>query len=63
MVYICRVSYAVSRHWIDKPYKNVNDLIKHKSKKEFEKVTNYIFHDAVLSIASIWYKAWKKFIN
>ena len=63
MVYICRVSYAVSRKWIDKPYKDVKDLIKHKGKQEFEKVTNYIFHDAVLSIASIWYKAWRRFIT
>lgn len=62
LVYVCRVSYAVSRHWISKPYKSAKELIKHKGKKDFEKFTNCIFHDAVLSIASIWYKAWLRFI-
>lgn len=62
MVYICRVSYALSRHWIKKPYKDVKALIRGIGKAEFERVTNYIFHDAVQSVASIWYKAWRRFI-
>lgn len=63
MVYICRVSYALSRDWIKKPYKDVKALIRGIGKAEFEKVTNYIFHDAAQSIASMWYKAWKRFIS
>jgi len=63
MVYICRVSYAVSRHWIKEPYKDVKSLIRGIGKTEFERVTNYIFHDAVQAIASIWLKAWKRFIT
>ena len=63
MVYVCRVSYAVSRSWIEKPYKDANELIKTIGKAEFARVTNYIFHDAVQSITSIWYKVWRRFIT
>jgi hypothetical protein len=61
MMYICRTSYALSRFWIDKPYPSAAALIADKGPAEFSRVTNLIFHDAVLSPASLWYKAWKKF--
>lgn len=63
MVCVCRVSYAVSRQWIKEPYEDVKDLIRGIGEAEFARVTNYIFHDAVQAIASIWYKAWRKFIT
>ena len=62
MVYITRVSYAVSRKWIDRPYKDVEELVESKP-EEFKEVTNYIFHDAVESVARIWYKAWRRFVD
>lgn len=62
MVYIARVSYALSRHWIRKPYKDVSAMIEDIGEDEFEKVTNYIFHDAVQSIATIWCKAWQRYV-
>ena len=63
MVHIARTSYAVSRKWIDRPYKYVNELINSSTKAEgeFMQVTNYIFHDAVESVARLWMKAWKRF--
>jgi hypothetical protein len=60
MVYITRTSYAVSRTLIDKPYKNAHALVRAKE-GDFEKVTNYIFHDAVESVARLWLKAWERF--
>ena len=62
MVYIARVSYAFSRRWIPKPYRDVDAMIQDIRKEEFEKATNYIFHDAVQSITAIWYKAWRRFV-
>lgn len=48
------VLWAVSREWIDKSYKNVNELIK-KNPDEFKEATNFlVFHDAVESVARIW---------
>ena len=71
MVYICRVSYALSRAWIDKEntedkksgYGDVRELIGRKGKDEFVDVTNRIFHDAVESVARIWLLVWGKFIR
>ena len=63
MVCVCRVSYTVSRQWIKEPYKDVKDLIQGIGEAEFARVTNYIFHDTVQAIASIWHKAWCKFIT
>jgi hypothetical protein len=63
MVYIARVSFAVARKWIDKPYTDAEDFIRSKSGEEFKKVTNFIFHDAVESVTRIWTKAWKRFIE
>jgi hypothetical protein len=62
MVYITRTSYAVSRKWIDAPFKDVDELVAAKS-EEFKDVTNCIFHDAVESVARLWLKAWERFIH
>jgi hypothetical protein len=72
---ICRVSYAVSKKWVPYSYKeierkvgedeckktefNEQELLKVIPKKEFEDVTNRIFHDAVESVARLWYRSWK----
>lgn len=69
MVNICRVSYGLSRAWIDKEntkekksaYADVRELIKKKGKEEFTDITNRIFHDAVESVARIWLLVWKRF--
>lgn len=63
MVMVARTSFALSRTWIDKPYKNLSELIKKRGQEEFEDVTNRIFHDAVQSIAMIWYKAWMRYVT
>ena len=64
MVHIARTSYAVSRKWIDAPYKDVDDLIARPAKREeFKDMTNRIFHDAVESVARLWLKAWQRFID
>ena len=64
MVHIARTSYAVSKKWIDAPYKHVNDLIVSPAKREeFKDVTNRIFHDAVGSVARLWLKAWERFVD
>lgn len=72
MVNICRVSYALSHVWIDKEntkenknfgYDDVRELIKRKGKEEFIDITNFIFHDAVESVARNWLLIWEKFIK
>ena len=63
MVHICRVSYALSRKWIIKPYKNVDMFVEDIGEDEFGRVTNCIFHDTVESIARLWYKAWMRFVE
>jgi len=63
MVNIARVSFVLAREWISKDYKDVEELIKDKGEKDFEEVTNCIFHDAVQSIAIIWYKVWIRYIK
>ena len=64
MVHVARSSFAVSRKWIDKPYEDVDDLLRNVEKREeFEDVTNCIFHDAVESVARLWLKAWDRFID
>ena len=71
MVNICRVSYALSRVWIDKEdtenkksgYDDVRDLIRRKGEEEFVDITNRIFHDAVESVARIWLLVWGKFVK
>lgn len=63
MVNVARVSFALAREWIPSGYKNVNDLINKRGKEDFKKVTNCIFHDAVQSIAMIWYKAWVRYVK
>jgi len=62
MNYVTKVSYAASRKWIDKPYKDVNELIR-KNSEEFKEVTNFIFHDAVECVARVWLKAWERFVG
>jgi len=62
-VYITRVSYAVSRKWIPNTYRDADELIKNIGQKEFDHVTNCIFHDAVESTARLWYKAWERYAN
>ena len=59
MVNICRVSYALSRKWLDTAYETVDDI----PSSEFKRVTNYIFHDAVEAVARIWLKAWERYIT
>jgi hypothetical protein len=77
MTTICRISYAVSRKWIPRSMQEIEDLIgKDKCKKgelqnkdiakiiddkDYRDVTNRIFHDAVESVARIWYRAWDIF--
>jgi len=61
MVYVARISYALSRKWIAKPYQTVREMIADASEDEFVTVSNFIFHDAVESVARIWYKAWQRF--
>ena len=39
------------------------DIIKIIGEKEFKDVTNRIFHDAVESVARLWYRAWEIFIR
>jgi hypothetical protein len=64
MVYVARTSYAVSRRWIDRPCKNVSELTNSSTRsEEFKDVTNCIFHDAVESVARLWMKAWKRFVE
>ncbi|MFA5014163.1 MAG: hypothetical protein WC549_01290 [Actinomycetota bacterium] len=63
MANIARVSFALAREWISRDYKDVEELIKDKGEKDFEEVTNCIFHDAVQSIAMIWCKAWNRYIK
>jgi hypothetical protein len=64
MVHIARTSYAVSRKWIDKPYADVSELTNSPAKlDEFKHVTNCIFHDAVESVARLWIKAWRRFVE
>ena len=62
MVYTCRLSYAVARKWIDARYADVDELIAHDP-AEWDHVTNCIFHDAVLSVARLWRKAWDRFVD
>lgn len=63
MVYITRAAYAVSRKWIKRPCNTVDDLIADISEEEFVKVSNFIFHDAVESVARLWYTAWRRFLD
>lgn len=74
---VCRISYAVSRKWIPQSTTEIENLIgrdkckadelqkeevvKIIDEKDFKDVTNRIFHDAVESIARIWYRAWDIF--
>ena len=77
MVNVCRISYAVSRKWIPQSSEEIEKLVgKDKCKAEaldqndierifgkeaFKDVTNRIFHDAVESVARLWYRAWDIF--
>ncbi|MDH5683946.1 MAG: hypothetical protein ACETVX_02425 [bacterium] len=62
MVYITRISYAVSRKWLPtKSYPNAKKPINDIGEKEFKDVTNRIFHDTVESIARIWFNVWETF--
>lgn len=36
MVNVARVSFALAREWIPRGYKNLNELIEDKDKKDFE---------------------------
>ncbi len=63
MVNVARVSYAMARKWIDQPYMDVKKLLEKKSVQEFKHILNCIFHDAVESVARIWYKAWERYIT
>lgn len=51
----------MARKWIDKSYKDVDELMK-KDPEEFKEATNFIFHDAVECTARIWLKAWGRFV-
>jgi hypothetical protein len=63
MVNVSRVSYAFSRKWITKDYKDVGALKRAIGNDEFKKSTNIIFHDVVEEIARVWYKAWEVFVK
>jgi len=79
MIYTTRVSYAVARKWISnridwysvlpKSYDEFRRSVCEEGDfgevfaKDFEDVTNRIFHDAVESVARIWYKAWRRFVE
>lgn len=64
MVHIARVSYAVSRKWIDMPYEDAKEMLSSSTKlAEVKHVTNCIFHDAVESVARLWVKAWNRFVG
>ncbi len=63
MVYIARISFALSREWINKDYKDVKQLIEDKGEDDFVDITNRIFHDAVQGVAIIWVKAWERYIK
>jgi hypothetical protein len=76
---ICRTSFAVSRELIPKSFEEIksdvgpNRCSKNKVFNEaevlkvidgdFEDVTNRIFHDAVESVARLWYRAWNIYCN
>jgi hypothetical protein len=45
----------------DGPPLKYEDIIKIVGKDEFKDVTNRIFHDAVESVARLWYRAWNIF--
>lgn len=71
---ICRTSFAVSRKLITKSFEKIEEEIgAHRCVAEkvfnetevltvidesFKDVTNRIFHDAVESVARLWYRAW-----
>jgi len=63
MVNVCRVSYALARKWIRKPYTDIDELISDEGEEDFRRVTNMIFHDAVMEVARIWCKAWNVFVK
>lgn len=63
MVYVSRVAYALSRKWISKPYETVEEMIADTSEEEFVGISNLVFHDAVESVARVWYKAWQRFVD
>lgn len=62
MNFVTRVSYGVSRKWINERFEDVDALIE-KNPEEFKEVTNFIFHDAVECVARVWLKAWGRFIG
>jgi len=45
----------------DAPELQYNDITKITGEKDFKDVTNRVFHDAVESVARIWYRAWDIF--
>ena len=59
MVSVCRTSFAVSRKWIDGAYTKADDM----PRPEFDEVTNFIFHDAVETVARVWLKIWERFTS
>jgi hypothetical protein len=63
MVYTTRISYAVSRKWISQDYPTANEMIAAISPEEFARVSNLIFHDAVASVARIWYNTWMRYLE
>ncbi|MBI3286756.1 MAG: hypothetical protein HYZ68_01780, partial [Chloroflexi bacterium] len=63
MFAICRVSYAVSRKWIDNPYPSASAMQAAIGAAAFHEVTNAIFHDAIAAVARIWNAAWERFVR
>lgn len=63
MVFVARTAFAVAREWINKDYKDVEELIAEKGEENFVDMTNRIFHDAVQSVAFVWAKAWERYIR
>ena len=62
MVNVARVSFALARNWmpVGCSYKKADDMLA-DDEQLFVDVTNRIFHDAILSVARLWLKAWKRF--
>ncbi len=54
MIYISRISYAVSREYIKNDYRNIDELFDDIGRENFSILTDYLFTDAIQEVASIW---------
>jgi len=56
-------TFSATLEWIPKPYKDAGALRRAIGRNEFKRATNLIFHDAVMEVARVWYKAWSVFVK